>query len=55
MIVYYYGNELPQGTILVEANTINKMDTNLETNIKDEDLNKNEKITLFIFFYFFFD
>ncbi len=36
MIVSYYGNELPQGTILVEANTINKMDTNLETNINDE-------------------
>ena len=36
MIVSYYGNELPQGTILVEANTVNKMDTNLETNINDE-------------------
>jgi len=36
MIVSYYGNELPQGTILVEANTVNRMDTNLESNIKDE-------------------
>ena len=36
MIVSYYGNELPQGTILVEANTLNKMDTNLESNINDE-------------------
>ena len=42
MIVSYYGNELPQGTILVEANTVNKMDTNLESNINDE----MEKINL---------
>ena len=33
MIVSYYGNDLPQGTILVEANTINKKEKNLESTI----------------------
>ncbi len=35
MIVSYYGNDLPQGTILVEANTINQTEKNLESNIVD--------------------
>ena len=42
MTVSYYGNELPQGTILVKANTINKKEINLETNITD----KTEEINL---------
>ena len=35
MSVSYYGNELPQGTILVEAYTINKIEKNLNSNIDD--------------------
>ena len=38
MIVSYYGNELPQGTILVEANTVNRMDTNLKSLVKSPHL-----------------
>ena len=42
MTVSYFGNDLPQGTILVEANTINKIEKNLESNIVD----KNKEINL---------
>ena len=42
MAVSYFGNELPQGTMLVEAITVNKVEKNLESNIVD----KNKEINL---------
>jgi len=46
MIVAYYGNDLPQGTILVEANTINKIEKKLESNIVDNIKELNLKLKI---------
>ena len=46
MIVAYYGNDLPQGTILVEANTINKIGKKLESNIVDNIKELNLKLKI---------
>ncbi len=46
MTVSYYGNDLPQGTILVEANSINKIVKNLESNIVDNNKEINLKLKI---------
>ena len=46
MTVSYYGNELPQGTILVEAETIYKIENNLESNILDNNKEINLKLKI---------
>jgi len=46
MTVSYYGNELPQGTILVVADTINKIENNLESNINDNNKEINLKLKI---------
>ncbi len=46
MTISYYGNDLPQGTILVEANTINKIEKNLDSNIVDNNKEINLKLKI---------